>query len=143
MSTIRKAMPLLVVAFLMAAVASAQVTSSLRGTVTDPSGAVIPGAVVTLTSPDTGVKRTTPATKDGVYQFLQVPPGKYTLSVEAEGFSKTELTGIQLLVNTPATTDVTLRVGSVSQQVTVSAAAATLNTEDATVGNAFEENQVK
>jgi hypothetical protein len=143
MSRIRKTVLLLALALLMAALASAQVTSSLRGTVTDPSGAVVRGAVVTLTSPDTGVKRTTTATNDGVYQFLQVPPGRYTLSVEAEGFSKTELTGIQLLVNTPATTDVTLQVGSVSQQVTVSAAAATLNTEDATVGNAFEENQVK
>ena len=98
MSKIRKDGLSLAVVLLMAGIASAQVTSSLRGTVTDPSGAVVPGAAVALTSPDTGVKRTTEVTKDGVYQFLQVPPGKYTLSVEAEGFRKTALTGIQLLV---------------------------------------------
>jgi hypothetical protein len=62
-------------------------TTSLRGTVVDPKGAVIADAKITLANPATGFTRTTNTATDGVYQFLQVPPATYTLTVEAHGFA--------------------------------------------------------
>ena len=132
-----------VVAFCWAIATFGQATSSLRGTVTDPSGAVVTTASVVLSNAETGFSRTTSAAADGVYQFLEVPPGTYSLSVGAQGFKSTRLTGVRLLVNTPATADVVLSIGSASEVVTVSSEVAALNTEDATVGNAFEHNQVE
>jgi hypothetical protein len=120
-----------------------QATSALRGTITDPSGAVIPGSTVTLTSPETGFTRTTKSGPDGVYEFLLVPPGKYRLEVEAKGFRKYVQEGVELLVKLPATANVTLTVGAPTQTIEVVTAAPLLNTSDATIGVAFGENQVQ
>ena len=120
-----------------------QATSSLRGKITDPSGAVVSGASVLLSNVATGFTRTALSAADGIYQFLEVPPGTYSLTVNMLGFKSAKLNGVQLLVDTSATTDVALSVGSATQTVTVSTEIATLNTEDATVGNAFEQNQVE
>jgi hypothetical protein len=119
-----------------------QATTSLRGTVTDATGAVIPRAQVSLSSPATGLSRKTAAGPDGVYEFVQVLPGKYRLRIEAEGFRKYE-TSVRLLVNTPATVDARMEVGSSTQTVEVTAEAGLLNTTDASLGNAITENQVK
>src|SRR5258708_21620049 len=80
----------LLVGFLLAfsILASAQTaTTSLRGVITDPKGAVVPGATVTLNNPATGNSRTTKSDNDGAYQFVEVPPSTYTLTVTAAGFS--------------------------------------------------------
>jgi len=121
----------------------AQETSSLRGAVSDPSGAAVAGATLTLLNSLTGLTRTTQSAADGGYQFVQIPPGTYTLTTTAKGFKSGNVTGIPLLVNTPATVDVLLQVGTQTEQVTVNAEAVTLNTEDATLGTAFQEDQVK
>ena len=120
-----------------------QATTSLRGTITDQQGAVIAAAVVTLTDASTGANRKVVSDKSGEYQFLQVAPGKYTVQVEMPGFDKLTKSGLVLEVNTPATLDCKLQIGSVGTVVAVEADAATINTVDASVGNAFTQTQVR
>lgn len=118
-------------------------TTSVRGTVTDKSGAAVSGAHVTLANPALSLQREANTTAAGEYEFLALPPGTYGLSVTATGFRKYELNGLQLLVNNPATQNVAMEIGTTVQTVEVSASAETLNTTDASLGNAFNENQVK
>src|SRR2546430_4235085 len=134
----------LVATLFAAAGVRAQVgTTSLRGTVTDKSGAAIAGAKVTLTNTAQALQREAQTGATGEYEFLALPPGAYTFSIEKVSFRKFEQKNIQLLVNLPATVNAILEVGSTSQVVEVSATAVTLNTTDASLGNAFNENQVK
>jgi len=118
-------------------------TTSVRGTVLDKSGAVVVGAKVTLANPAQAVHRETQTGESGQYEFQALQPGTYNLTVEMAGFRKAEQKNVQLLVNLPATSNVTLEIGSASELVEVSAQAVTLNTTDATLGIAFNENQVK
>jgi hypothetical protein len=118
-------------------------TTSLRGTVSDSSGATVPKAEVTLTNPERAFQHTATTGPAGEYEFLQVPPGTYQLVVEIAGFRKSDQRDIQLLVNTPATVNVTLAVGAASETVQVTAEAALVNAVDASLGNAFNEHQVK
>jgi hypothetical protein len=118
-------------------------TTSLRGTITDKSGAAIVGAKVTLSNAEAGFERTTESGGTGQYEFLLVPPGTYSLAVTKENFNRYTQTNVQLLVNLPGTQSITLQVGSATQTVEVSAQLETLNTTDASLGNAFNENQVR
>ena len=94
----------------------AEVTAGILGTVTDPSGATVPNASVTLTNPDTGLVRRAQPDASGPYQFLSVPVGdRYTLQVEAQGFRTSVQTGLKLTVNQRYRADFTLVVGTVSQ----------------------------
>ncbi len=126
-----------------ASLAWGQATTSLRGTIADPSGAVVPGCAVTLSSAQTGFLRRTTSGPDGVYEFLAVPPGTYRLQVEAQGFQKYVREKVELLVKQPATAGVTLKVGRASQTVEVTSGAAMLNTSDATLGAAIGERAVE
>src|SRR6202008_4271004 len=74
-------------------------TTSLRGTVTDPSTAAVSGAKVTLASPERGFSRTVTTNATGNYEFLQLQPGNYQLTVEMAGFRKAEQKEVQLLVD--------------------------------------------
>ena len=118
-------------------------TTSLRGVVTDKTGATVANAKVTLVNIAQGVKRDSATSNAGEYEFLALPPGTYSLTVELPGFRRFEQKNLQLLVNSPATQNVTLEIGVTSETVEVSAQAVTLNTTDASLGNAFNENQVK
>lgn len=120
-----------------------QASSSLRGTIKDASGAVITDVVVTLADASTSTSRKVFSDNSGVYQILQVPPGKYSLKVEKPGFTVLTKGDVILKVNTPATVDCVLEVGSVGTSVNVEAEAVQVNTVDGTVGNAFEEKQVQ
>ena len=121
----------------------AQATTSLGGRVTDSSGAIIPDATVTLTMTTTGLARVNRTGSSGEYQFSQLAPGRYTLLVTAPGFGSAEKTNMDLLVSQPATVNVVLTVASVRQEVTVTSnLQPVLNTTDATLGNAFNANQV-
>src|SRR3954466_12999675 len=79
----------------------AQSTTSLRGTVTDRSGAAVGNATVTLSNPERSFERATTTTAEGAYEFTQLSPGAYLLTVDSAGFKKYEQKGIHLLVNTP------------------------------------------
>jgi len=132
------------VVLVVAYFASAQTgTTSLQGTVADKTGAVIVGAKITLSNAQQGLHREATTNSAGEYEFLSLPPGTYALVVEMTGFRKSEQRNLQLLVNLPTTSNVVLEVGTSSETVEVSAQTETLNTTDASLGNAFNENQVK
>jgi len=117
-------------------------SSSLQGTVTDPSGGSIAGATVTVSSDESKTERTVTTGPQGDYRLLALPPGNYTLSVTARGFAHYTQTGLQLLVNTPVTANVQLKVGSATEAITVTSEAPALNMTDASIGNSFNETQV-
>ncbi len=118
-------------------------TTSLRGTVTDPTSATVSGATVTLSNPERGFSRSVKSGDSGQYEFLQLQPGKYQLTVEMTGFRKAERKDISLLVDTPSSLNMKLEVGATTETIEVSGEAPVINTTDASVGNAFNENQVK
>jgi hypothetical protein len=112
-------------------------TTSLRGTIKDPSGAVVPGATITLINKAAGQKITATSKGGGEYQLVQIPPAKYTITVTATGFgSQTKLA--ELLVNQPATVDFALTVSESNVVVDVTASAQTLNTSDASLGSSAD-----
>ena len=126
------------VLFLSAAGLGAQSLTSLNGLVTDPTGAVIPGARVNITAIDTGVQREATSDEGGRYQFAALVPGPYKLSAKKDGFTDVVVQNLRLLVNTPATVNVAFeKVGAVAQTIEVNAQSAQLNTVDATLGNSF------
>ena len=110
-------------------------STSLRGVVKDPSGALIPGAQVALSDKATGKTFATESNSAGFYIFAQIPPAHYAITATAQGFSRqTKLA--ELLVNQPATIDFALSLEGSSVTVDVSTTAQTLNTADASIGNA-------
>lgn len=111
-----------------------QATTSLRGTVTDPAGAAVPNASVTLTNTATNVPRSTTSNATGAYTFASVLPGTYALKVQANGFEAYAQTGVLLQVNLPATVNVQLQVGATTQTVEVKGQAPLLNQTNATMG---------
>jgi hypothetical protein len=121
----------------------AQSTSSLHGVISDPQTAVISGAIVALSNAATGASRQVITDNTGAYQFLQVAPGDYTLTVTKPGFSKATQEHVVLQVNTPATLSVQLQVGTTGQVVNVIAEASMVSTSDASIGNAFTEHSIR
>src|SRR5690348_3099754 len=99
-------------------------TAQINGTVRDSTGLAVPGATVKATQTQTGAVRTTNSGNDGGYVLPNLPVGPYLLEVSKEGFSTVAQTGIQLEVNTNPTIDIAMRVGAVSEQITVEAGAA-------------------
>ncbi len=120
-----------------------QSTSSLRGTITDQQGAVVPEAVVTLNNSSTGWSRQIVTDGTGEYQFLQVTPGEYKLTAAKPGFSTVTREKLELLVNVPSTLDLRLEIGATGELVEVSAESQLVSTVDASVGNAFNQNQIR
>ena len=128
------AIALLLAGALTAPLAMAQILyGGLVGQVRDSSDAAIPGAQVTMISADTGVSRSTKTNTSGIFSLPTLATGTYTLRVEAQGFSSFVKTGIQVTVNNVSREDVKLEVGQVSQQLTVAATAAALQTDRAEV----------
>ena len=118
-------------------------TSSLRGVVTDKSKSVIVDATVTLTNLGQAQERKAQTNATGEYEFVLLPPGKYSVTIEATGFRRFEQKNLELLISQPVTLNAVLEIGTTAQTVEVSAQTVTLNTTDASLGNAFNENQVK
>ncbi len=111
-------------------------TTSLRGEVKDPSGAVVPGATITLLNSASGQTITATSGSGGEYQLQQIQPATYTITVEAKGFGS-QTKNAELLVNQPATVNFTLTLGGNNLVVNVSAATETLNTTDASLGDSM------
>jgi hypothetical protein len=120
-----------------------QSTSSLRGVISDPQGAVIPTAIVALSSAATGASREMVTDNTGEYQFVQMMPGDYTLTVTRPGFAKATREHVVLQVNVSATLNVQLEVGATGQVINVTAEASTISTSDASIGNAFTEHSIR
>ena len=115
---------LLVAALLLGVSAWSQITTgSLSGTVSDPAGAVIAGAKVTVRNQDTGQVTSLVANEVGLFKASYLTPGKYTVRVEAPGFRTTELKDIDVLLSREAVTNVMLQVGAVTETIEVQASA--------------------
>lgn len=106
---------------------------SINGTVTDPTGAVLPGAEVTLTNTTTGFTWKTASNAHGVFNFLALLPGNYSIRVQASGFAEQRHAGIVLYANQAVTIDSHLATSSTSTTISVSAAASMIDTQDADV----------
>jgi hypothetical protein len=117
-------------------------TTSLRGTVSDEKGAVVAGATVTLGNASNGFSRTTKTDGQGVYQFLELPPAGYVLTVDAAGFAKVKRENVVLQVSNPATLNLALQVKGGTVVIDVSGEAPMVNTQDATLGNVFTARQL-
>src|SRR6202165_1850330 len=127
--------------FLPIGVASAQTFGAITGEVRDPSGAVTPNASITATNVATNVSRSTSSNDSGVYSFPDLIPATYQVKVSAPGFQTTTST-VEIQVQQTARVDVTLTVGQSSQTIEVSALAATLTTESATVGTVIKQKHI-
>jgi len=120
-----------------------QTRGTLSGAVTDPKEAAIVGAAVVLKNTATGAEYKTITNAQGNFQFTSVEPGKYSATVEAAGFKKTELTEITVEVSQAARVDVSLEVGAVTEQVTVTGAAQeVINTTSPTLSKTITAKQV-
>ena len=124
-------------------IASGQVTASLSGRIEDASGAAIPDAMVTVTSLETGVVHAATADDGGAYRVLSLPVGRYEVKAEKTGFKTASQTGINLVVGQQGVVNLILEVGAVSEQVTVTAEAALVNTTTASVAGLVGEQEVK
>ena len=118
-------------------------TAQVLGHVTDPSGAVVPGAQITVTNLDTGFERKTVSSGTGDYVLPLLPLGRYRLSLEATGFAPEVRSGILLMVNQTLTQDVTLSIGQVTQQVVVTASAQLLQAASTELGTVITREAVE
>src|SRR5581483_9279477 len=121
----------------------AQSTAALQGTVTDQSGAVVPGATLTIRDTATGVTRTVHTDSDGNYAAPSLIPGPYTIDVTANGMQTRHLEGLTLNVNVTITENVTLTVGSTQQVINVNASAPVIDTAGITVGQVIDQKTVQ
>ncbi|MBZ5604464.1 MAG: carboxypeptidase regulatory-like domain-containing protein [Acidobacteriia bacterium] len=122
---------------------AAQDRASINGTVTDPSGAVVTGVEVTLSSPSTGLRRETTSNQRGIYEFASLPVGSYTLSMSRQGFKPLVVSNVDLLFGQVRTVDAPLTVGATAESVQVSATAEYLNRDNAEVDGVIESPQIR
>lgn len=120
----------------------AQTLGEISGEIHDSSGAVIPGVSVTATNTGTNVARSATTNEAGIYSFPALNPGNYTIRAEKQGFKAVTRSNIELQVQQNARLDLELPLGQVSESVEVSASAALLSTENATVGTVIENKRI-
>ena len=129
--------------FALAARVSAQVVgATISGTVVDPSGAKMPGANIVITNVGTGISTFTVTRGEGVFGVPNLQPGNYEIKVSATGFSTLLRKGITLTVGQELVLNLTLQVGSVNEQVTVTAEAPTVNLANSTISGVIEQKTV-
>jgi hypothetical protein len=120
-----------------------KVSGTIAGVVTDPAGAVISGAEVTVTNPATGAVRTAKTSDRGEYAFADLAAGSYDITIKQPNFKEYVSKGVQLFVSSTTTVNAVLTVGSASEQMTVEANALQVETSTGAVGNVVEGNQVR
>jgi hypothetical protein len=140
-------LPVLLILFtslflLQKAHAQAVSIASVAGRVTDPQGAAVNGAQVKITSTETGAVRSVVTNSEGLYSIPNLPIGGYTLEASASGFQTYVQTGIALRVNDNIQINISLSVGNVSQQVTVSAAAQMVQTQDNSISQVIDQHRI-
>jgi hypothetical protein len=134
---------LLLVLFASVSMLAQSFEATVVGTVTDPSGAAVVGATVTITEDASGLERTTTTNGDGSYSLLQLRPSTYTIKFESAGFRTYQKKSLVLETNQTLRVDVGLKVGAVTDTVTVTAEATTINTENAKKGETIVNTQVE
>src|ERR1035437_3246721 len=128
---------------LLAATVWAQVTASITGTVKDTSGSIVPGATVTVKHLESGMTRTAETDANGSYSVLSLPVGQYEVDAGKTGFKEEVRRGINPVVAQQAVVNLTLEVGNVEQQVTVTAEAPIVNTTLNSTSGLVSEKEVK
>ena len=121
----------------------AQDTAYMNGTVTDKTGAAIPGAKVTVSNPDKGFTRDLVSNSAGFYSVSAIPLGDYIVTAEAPGFQKLVRSGITLVVGQHQRVDLQLTVGQVTQEVTVTGNLPKVQTESGTVSSVISNQQIQ
>jgi hypothetical protein len=143
-ATLLAAIFIAIASLLLPTAAQAQFDASLRGTVTDPTGAVIPGATVTLTSKDTGQAKAVESDGSGLYTFNALAPGNYRVTVERQGFNKKEIAQVVLIPEQPNALNIQMPLGDVAETVTVNGSSAPLlDTDTATVSATISSNEIE
>lgn len=127
----------------MSATAYAQSTATLQGRVTDPSGAIVPGAKVIVRNQATSTERTAQTDEDGNYQVAALPVGAYHVEVQQQGFQTQIVNDLNLEVGHITVQDFQLQVGSLSQQVTVTSDTAVVETATTSVGTVINQRTVQ
>ena len=122
--------------------AAQEITASIRGNITDPTGAVVQEATVTAKQAETALIRTVKSARDGSFLLVELPVGHYTLEVTAKGFRKYLQEGITLNVNRTATIPVRLTVGTETQTVEVDADAQLIQTSTSSLGLGVTEHEL-
>jgi hypothetical protein len=129
---------------LCSASAFAQFRASIQGTVTDPTGAVIPGATLTLTDTDTNHVITATSNTSGVYNFNALPTDHFTLTADAKGFKSNKIQGVRIIPDQPNAVNIQLEIGDTSTTVTVNGdQVSALETETATTSGVVDSNQIQ
>jgi hypothetical protein len=118
---------------LISIAASAQFKAGIQGTVTDSTGATIPGVTVTLANTETNQTQTTVTSDDGFYRFAGLAPGKYTVTVEQQNFKKRVVENVQVEAELVRGQDISLEAGVISETVTVTSDNEVVQTEDANI----------
>src|SRR5579883_1084360 len=123
--------------------AHAQYNGSIRGNVTDQTGALIPGAKITLTNTDTGQQQISTSSNDGIYNFNALPPAHFSIRAEKEGFKTKVLPQVQIIPEQLNTVDIQLETGDVSTTVTVQGTTIGLDSQTATVSATVTSDQIQ
>ena len=127
-----------------AIVANAQVdTGTILGTVTDTSGAVVPGAIVTIVNQETSSTLTAKTTADGRFEFTPLQIGTYSVVVEATSFKKATIQSVKLDIQQQALVNVALQPGSVTENVEVTEAPELMQTQSSSVGQVIEQKAIE
>jgi hypothetical protein len=124
-------------------ISAQQAAAAINGTVTDASGAIIPGATITLSNSATGGSITTQTNSAGIYNFVNVLPAAYSIKVVKEGFNTVTEPGIVMQVNQTATYDFKLKVGATQQTIEVEATAVAIEASTSELGTVINEEAVK
>lgn len=115
---------------------------TLVGTITDPSGAVVPNAKVGAVDANTNLTRSTTTNESGNYIFSNLPQGRYTVSIEQTGFRKAAREGVEVTINSTVRADIQLQAGQITEQVTITAEAPALQTDRTDTGRKMDVRQV-
>jgi hypothetical protein len=134
---------ILAVVFTTSAAFAQSSHGAMAGTVTDPTGAFIPGAKVLVTEQATGTKTQTVSTSSGDYRFNELPVGSYTVTTTASGFTTATATGVQVTINSTAALNVKLTVGAQTDNIPVDASGLRLETQSSDVGGTVSNKQVE
>ncbi len=121
----------------------AQAMGSIRGTVSDSSGAVIPGATVTATSTSTGISRTQMTNQDGIFVFPGMPIGVYNIEISKPGFENQKRSGTTLLTGQTLGLEISLKVGSAAQTVQVTSGAPLIQLDTSSVQTTVDQRQIR
>jgi hypothetical protein len=116
--------------------------ATVSGTITDPSGAVVPGVSVTIVSQGTGLKRSAPTDTAGEYRFAGLPTGNYSLRIERTGFQSQIREGVELTSAAEVMINSQLAIGDLSQQATVSANIAEIDSTTSTIDELLPEQSL-